>query len=75
MPLKRVTVTLPETLVAQLESLRCAERVSVSAMAEITLRAYLRAQSDVAGDTLGATGASLRRRAGNLEALGASSFR
>ncbi len=62
MQLKRVTVTLPAALVAQLESLRQKERIAVSAVAEVALRAYLRAHADVAGENLRAAGATLRRR-------------
>ena len=62
MQLKRVTVTLPASLVAQLDELRQTERVAVSAVAEVALRAYLRAYEDVAGDKLRAAGATLRRR-------------
>lgn len=62
MQLKRVTVTLPSSLVAQLDALRQTERIAVSAVAEVALRAYLRAHADIAGDTLRAAGATLRRR-------------
>ncbi|MDQ6823063.1 MAG: hypothetical protein M3Z07_00990 [Candidatus Eremiobacteraeota bacterium] len=62
MQLKRVTVTLPASLVGQLEALRHTERIAVSAVAEVALRAYLRAHADVAGDNLRAAGATLRRR-------------
>ncbi len=62
MQLKRITVTLPAGLAAQLENLRFTERISVSSMAEVALRAYLRAYAEVAGDSLRAAGATLRRR-------------
>lgn len=61
MQLKRVTVTLPASLVGQLETLRQTERIAVSAVAEVALRAYLRAHADVTGDNLRAAGATLRR--------------
>jgi|GEM_PF-4976871 len=61
--LKRVTVTLPDPLAAELEELRLKERISVSSVAEIALRAYLSLQrKQDAGDNLRAAGASLRRR-------------
>lgn len=62
MQLKRITVTLPGALVSQLEMLRSTERISVSSVAEVALRAYLRAHDTVAGPTLRAAGANLRRR-------------
>lgn len=63
MPLKRVTVTLPDPLVSELETLRQTERISVSSVAEVALRAYLGAHArHAAGETLRAAGATLRRR-------------
>lgn len=65
MPLKRVTVTLPDPLAAQLDTLRQTERISVSSVAEVALRAYLSAYGKgAAGDNLRASGATLRRRRG-----------
>ena len=61
MSLKRVTVTLPSPLVSQLASLRRTERISMSSVAEVALRTYLRGHADVAGDNLRAAGATLRR--------------
>lgn len=63
--LKRVTVTLPDPLASQLEELRLKERISVSSVAEVALRAYLSVQrKEDAGNSLRAAGASLRRQNG-----------
>lgn len=63
MTLKRVTVTLPAALAAELEQLRLTESISASSVAEIALRAYLHVQnSSEAATSLRAAGATLRRR-------------
>lgn len=60
--LKRLTLTIPERLVSDLDRLRLTERVSLSSVAEVALRAFL--QNRASGDTasLLAAGASRRRR-------------
>lgn len=64
--LKRLTVTLPSPLAAELENLRLAERISMSSVAEIALQAFLERQGrDEAAKRLHAAGATLRRPKGS----------
>lgn len=60
--LKRLTITIPKRLSSDLDRLRLTERVSLSSVAEVALRAFLHDRASEGASSLVAAGASRRRR-------------